>query len=65
MQVKIFQAFGKNEINDMEDIINDWMEAEPSTLNIVHTNSAAASVGEDGGETYQTLIVTAWYNYSN
>jgi hypothetical protein len=65
MRVKIFQAFGKNEIEELEQEINDWLK-DPS-MKVHHTDSAAASVCQAGGsaEMYQTLIVSVWYEISN
>jgi len=63
MQVKIFQAFGKEQIDLLERKINDWL-GDGDTIKVAHTNTAAASVSDAGGssEMYQTVIVTVWYS---
>ena len=62
MRVKIFQAFGKDEIARMEQEINDWLEDKPA-FKVHHTNTAAASTAYDvgRGEMIQTVIVSVWY----
>jgi hypothetical protein len=64
MRVKIFQAFGRGEIEGLERAVNEWLR--DSSIRVHHTNSAAASISEAGGstETSQTLIVSVWYETS-
>ncbi len=61
MKVKIFQAFGKEEIDRLEGEINAWIEAQSARTTWVETQSSVAGVGEGGGEMYQTLVVCIWY----
>lgn len=62
MKVKIFQAFGEDEIDRLEDTINDWL-ATSTGVEIVRSDATAAGgIGEHKGEEYiQTLIVCIWY----
>lgn len=61
MKVKIFQAFGKNEIDNLEKEINDWFRShEDGSFELIDTTVTAAGVGDES-ETYQTLIVCIWY----
>ena len=62
MKVKIFQAFGKNEIDQLENTINDWL-ALSTGIEIVRSDATAAGgIGEHKGDEYfQTLIICVWY----
>lgn len=62
MKVKIFQGIGRDEIDDLEGIINEWLRALPDTTKVLATESSAAGgLSEGGGEASQTLIVCVWY----
>ena len=64
MKVKIFQAFGKDEIDDLEGEINEWLNGQSSEVEIKNTHAAVAGgIGQHGaGEYFQTLVVCVWYD---
>ena len=66
MKVKIFQGLGKDQIQGLEHQINTWLKGD-SSIKLHYTNTAAASIAAAGGssETYQTLIVSVWYENAN
>ena len=64
MRVKIFQAGGHSEINDLEDTINSWLDQ--SGAKVQNISTAMCQVGEaERGERYQQLTVTILYQPIN
>ena len=63
MKVKIFQAFKKGEIDDLEGQINEWLDGQSSKVEIKNTHAAVAGgLGHLAmGDYYQTLVVCVWY----
>ena len=62
MKVKIFQAFGKDEIQNLENEINNWLASNQKIAVIRSDVAAAGGIGSrDGDEYYQTLIICVWY----
>ena len=63
MRVKIFQGFGRDEIDDLERRVNRWL-ARHDNISVKNINcSAAGGLGmTDEGETFQTLIMTVCYD---
>ena len=61
MQVKIFQAFGAKQINNLQTEINIFLQAidESGNEEVKHVSTAMGSVS-NGGEQYQCLVVTVW-----
>ena len=64
MKIKIFQATrGKESIDDVEDIINGWLDENKDNLKIIDKQISAVSIADDmtAGEMHQALIVCIWY----
>ena len=63
MKIKIFQAKGGGliSIDDLEDIINKWLDENENKLKIIDKQVNAVSTGEMNGELFQSLIVCIWY----
>ena len=61
MKVKILQAGGVNDIQELEDELNTWLTRNPD---IQHVSTAMCQVAHNlsEGEGYQHLVVTVWYN---
>ena len=59
MHLQIFQASGGAEIGRLQDEINHWLEETYRT--ILRTDMAVCSVGDDGDEKFQHLVVAIWY----
>lgn len=60
MQVKIFQASGKDEIADLADEINEWSHTPPGK-DIQFVDTAMCQIGKAGGERYQHYVVSVWH----
>ena len=66
MKIKIFQEFGKDGIDALENIINEWLKNQPNEIEIKNTQISATQVsGSPTEELYQTLIICVWYENSN
>lgn len=64
MGVKIFQAGGHSEINDMEYKINAWLRE--TQCEVVDISTAMRQIGyANEGERYQQLAVTILYRDRN
>jgi len=64
MQVRIFQAGGHSEINDLEDTINSWLNQ--TGAKVQHVSTAMCQIGDaQHGERYQHLTVTILYQPIN
>ena len=64
MRLKIFQAtMGMDSINELEGIINKWLDENMNKLKIIDKQISAVSLAEDmkEGEMHQALIVCIWY----
>ena len=60
MFVKIFQASGHREIQNLEEKINEW---SANQTGIKHVDTAMCQVGDaEAGERYQSYVVSVWYN---
>ena len=49
MKVKIFQGLGRDEIDDLEGTINEWLAVLPDTTKVLSTESSAAGGLNEGG----------------
>lgn len=56
--VRIFQAFGKDEISRMESYLNDFLGQQ---IQIISVSPQMCSVGDLGGEIYQAMTITVLY----
>jgi len=60
MPIRIFQASGHSEINDMEETINAWLRT--TKFDVVHLSTAMCQVSDsEKGERWQQLTVTIVY----
>ena len=60
MPIRIFQAGGHSEINDLEDTINAWLQE--TRCEVQHLSTAMCQVGDaNHGERWQQLTVTIHY----
>ncbi len=61
MKVKIFTGSGKSGIERVEREINGWMEL-PGIGEVKDSQTALCQVSDSaGGESYQCIVVTVWY----
>ena len=63
-QVKIFQGFGKEEIAQLEETVNQWLSDNINDIEDVRgIQTSMAQVADDAasGERFQTYVVTIWY----
>ncbi len=59
MQVKIFQASGHKEIEELEDEINKWSHTQPG---IKFVETAMCQIGHaQSGERFQHYVVSVWH----
>jgi hypothetical protein len=62
LQVKLFQATGAKEIEDVPANINQWLSKEiVDDAAVKDTNTALCQVGASRGEAVQHLVITIWY----
>ncbi len=61
MKVKIFMGVGKLGVEKVEGDINGWM-ALPGIGEVKDSQTALCQVADSsGGEHYQCIVVTVWY----
>ena len=63
-KVKIFQASGgKDSIDQLEDIINEWLGKNKDHIKIIDRQISAMSLAESmkDGEMHQGLVVCIWF----
>lgn len=60
LSVKIFQAFGKGQISEMEEKVNDFLD-EHESQNIISVTPQMCSIGHGQDEIYQTMTITVFY----
>lgn len=58
--IKIFQAFGRDEITRMENDLNDFLEQQ---IRIISVSPQMCSLGDWGSEIYQAMTVTVLYQH--
>lgn len=59
---KIFQAFGKDAIDEMEGKVNDYIDDE--NIHVISLTPQMCTIG-DQNEMYQTMTITLWYRYAS
>ncbi len=59
MLVKIFQASGHQDIENLEEKINEW-SANQTGIKFIET--AMCQIGAGSGERYQHYVVSVWYS---
>lgn len=59
--VRIFQAFGKDAIDDMEERVNDFINDDTDPIHVISLTPQMCSVGHGQDEIYQTMTITVWY----
>ncbi|WP_374829657.1 hypothetical protein [Paenochrobactrum pullorum] len=57
-KVKIFHAFGKDDITKMEGELNDFLSEPIDTISVT---PQMCSIGDWGSEIYQAMTVTVLY----
>ena len=63
-KVKIFQATGKGEIDDLESRVNSWLSENIGTIaEVKGMETAMAQVARDAlaSKRMQTYVLTVWY----
>lgn len=63
--VKIFQAFGKDAIDEMEEKVDDFLNDKDSPIHVISLTPQMCSIGHGQDEIYQTMTITVWYRYLN
>ncbi|OJH54929.1 hypothetical protein ATN81_11765 [Agrobacterium pusense] len=60
---KIFQAFGKDGIDEMEEKVDDFLNDKDSPIHVISIAPQMCSIGNGQDEIYQTMTITIWYRY--
>jgi hypothetical protein len=60
---KIFQAFGKDGIDEMEEKVDDFINDGSSPKHVFSLTPQMCSIGHGQDEIYQTMTITVWYRY--
>lgn len=61
MKIKIFRAHGVQQVNELENEINSWIESENLAPDqIIKTEMATTTFG-DASQADQVLVISVWY----
>lgn len=61
MKMKLFYAWNRKQIHELEGVVNAFLDTVPSTSNVFFVSTAASAREIEGTSSAPALAITVWY----